>query len=243
MQVNRFYRELKSPLVLSFANANINRSLIVNCLKGQTPHIPDEPNLKLLVSSVEKLNNGRGRAKLHGVSFVYCNYKETGLTSQKLLENIIGQLLAQTETKNLTDECLRNLERWRPELQTGDHETFKNAYQYVAQHFERTFIIVDALDEFAEGESDRERFVAILRSFSLDTDVSILITSRPIADIEELFASDIRIEISASEADLRTFIRERMAVSNHGRLPRIVKNNEALQEQILETVVECAKGM
>ncbi|RPA76753.1 hypothetical protein BJ508DRAFT_213418, partial [Ascobolus immersus RN42] len=176
----------------------------------------------------------------YAVAFVYCNYKELGLNLLTLLGNIIGQILSQVS--DIQQIALNKLERFLPLMRAGQEEAYKSAFRSVSECFSRTFIIVDALDEFSEGDTDRERFIRILRSFCSVADVSILVTSRPIAAIEALFENDTRIEISASEADLAAFIKERLSNSSR-RLQRLTKDNETLQEQILQKVTKSAKGM
>ncbi|RPA76764.1 ankyrin [Ascobolus immersus RN42] len=170
------------------------------------------------------------------VSFAYCNYKESGQSSSRLLGNILGQLIKQLPDVPAEIRLLYHKPPWR----VADLLT---ALKRVLYHLKAAYIVVDALDELGEGESARSEFVTALRKLSSTSDNAfLLVTSRPLADVDELFEEDLRLEIRASEKDLRVFIESRLTNASR-RLRLLINDNNALRQQILGAIVESSDGM
>jgi hypothetical protein len=99
----------------------------------------------------------------------------------------------------------------------------------------RVFIIVDALDECPDDT--REVFLAEIRQL-LPT-ACLLVTSRHIATIENEFQDAARIEVQASNGDMRSYIDAR--IQKEKRLKLCLHKNPDLR--IADIIVEKARGM
>ena len=81
----------------------------------------------------------------------------------------------------------------------------------------------------------------LLMSAQLQPDIYLLVTSRHISTIERDFEKAARVEILASDGDVRRYLEGR--IKKESRLARNVKVDPALQENIINTIAEKAKGM
>lgn len=100
------------------------------------------------------------------------------------------------------------------------------------------FIVVDALDEYCEGESRVQllNFVKALRG----THVRLFATSRPFPDeIMNAFVGASMVEVGASETDLESYLA--LKIKGATRLRAILK--EQLISDVVNTVIEKAQGM
>jgi len=86
-----------------------------------------------------------------------------------------------------------------------------------AQRFSKVFIVVDALDECPEVDGTRARLLAALQT--LQGTFNLLVTSRDLASIAEDFCETKRLDIYASDDDVRKFIQNRIP-----REPRLARH-------------------
>jgi hypothetical protein len=68
-----------------------------------------------------------------------------------------------------------------------------------------------------------------------------LITSRLIPSFEDELFNALKIEIRASDADVKEYLENR--VRNTFRLVRLLKGDVELQATVVESIVKNAKGM
>jgi ankyrin repeat domain-containing protein 50 len=69
----------------------------------------------------------------------------------------------------------------------------------------------------------------------------LFITSRPHVDLEAKFANISRIDISASESDIETYLKDEISTNN--RLSVFAAKDIKLKEDIVKRVSEKATGM
>ena len=111
-------------------------------------------------------------------------------------------------------------------------------------HFEvrrlsTVFIVIDALDECSEDNGTRLTFLDSV--LSLIPHVRLLITSRHIGTIQQELQHEARIEIQATDHDIRAYIRGRCMKER--RLRHNINLDSTLQQSILDSVVHKAQGM
>jgi ankyrin repeat domain-containing protein 50 len=111
--------------------------------------------------------------------------------------------------------------------------------QFEVRRPSKVFIVIDAIDECPESNGIRDSFLAEIRK--LQPTIRLLITSRHIQTIEREFEKAARVEIRASDEDVRRYLERR--IESEGRLVRLVKADPVLQTIIANTIVENAKGM
>jgi hypothetical protein len=97
--------------------------------------------------------------------------------------------------------------------------------------------VIDALDECSEEEKIREQLMTEVRK--LLPSVSLLVTSRDIPDMKPKFTGAARLEIRASDGDIRQYLESRITTE----LAEFLERDKTLQSNILTTIVEKAQGM
>ena len=113
-------------------------------------------------------------------------------------------------------------------------ETFKAT----CEAFERCFIVIDALDE-CENQGHRKEIVRMLKDLPTAS-ISVFVTSRPHShDIKLYFEDSLKIDIAASEADIKQYCCHMIQESvNATELL-----DGALKQQVMDTVASKANGM
>jgi hypothetical protein len=102
------------------------------------------------------------------------------------------------------------------------------------------FIVIDALDECAEGDSTREEVLSVLSN--VQPALRLLITARPhIAEVLNTFKDATRLEIRASEEDIRRYLEGR--TEKEKKLKYHIKKDPTLQGDIMTAIVEKVDGM
>ena len=169
---------------------------------------------------------------------MYCNYKEH---DDQTIVNLIASLLQQLAQRNLAiSENIMALyyrhikKQTRPTL-----DELSKLLQSEARRFSKVFVLIDALDECLGSNGTRDSFIGEIRKLQLNT--HLLVTSRPVLTIEREFEEAARLEIRASDEDVRRYLDSR--INSEGRLLRLVKSDSVLQAAITDTIVENAKGM
>jgi ankyrin repeat domain-containing protein 50 len=115
--------------------------------------------------------------------------------------------------------------------------TWSELLQLEVRRLSKIFIIVDALDECLE--STRDSFLVEIQK--LQPSIHLLVTSRHNITIEPEFKRAARVEIRASDEDVKKYLKDR--IESERQLVRQVRKNPALQETVISTIMENAKGM
>jgi Cdc6-like AAA superfamily ATPase len=170
-----------------------------------------------------------------GVAYVYCNYKsQEDQDTASILKAILRQL-GQSRPSALgpVERLHHKYASRRTRLSLDD--TFSAIRDVVAQ-YPYVFIVVDALDE-CQRET-RHQLLSKLFALQKEADVRLLATSRFVLDVEDALRPAIRLEVKASNEDVRQFV-----VGQIFRLLPDVQRSKALQNLVQERVVEAADGM
>lgn len=102
----------------------------------------------------------------------------------------------------------------------------------------KTFILIDALDEFA-NKSERRHFFLLLRELE-NASVKVFLTSRSNhEDINEHLQQAASIEIIASDYDVRNYLEQKME-ENEAFTKRLTP---PLKKAIVDVITERASGM
>ena len=187
----------------------------------------------IVVDSLQDTFDGENVA----ITCIYFNYKEqTTQTVSELVASLLKQLV---QDRPATSDHIKKFYK-------DHHEARKirpklvdliKALQSEIGMYTRVFIIVDALDECLD--STREQFITMLQS--LARNVNLIVTARPLPTIEQQFLGVNRLEIQANIDDVRKYIKDR--IPRERRLARLINNDWALQEGIVNEVVTKANGM
>ena len=107
------------------------------------------------------------------------------------------------------------------------------------EKFDKVFIVIDALDEYPELEKTQKSFLAEIRG--LLPKVRLMVTSRNIPSIENMFKHDTRLEIRAQEQDVRKFIKSQM--EQRDDLVDLLEGHDDVRSRITSRVLEKTNGM
>jgi hypothetical protein len=147
-------------------------------------------------------------------------------------------------------------DRYKKRDRSGRHENIKldeclELLKLVVASFSEVFVVIDALDECPRTEDSRERenFKGTTRDRFLSAvqtlvpKIHLLVTSRPMPELESVFEGVTQMAVSANEDDVKTYLdaqikRERES----GRLKDLLEVH-GLKEEIVKTVSEKAQGM
>lgn len=167
------------------------------------------------------------------VAFVYFKYDERTIQSNaRIIRDLVKQLLSQAEDMMppaLIDEAFEK--RNKPGFQTS----YQDMLQAAVESFEKVYLVIDALDE-AEL-STRRGLISAIRLLPRDK-VQLLVTSRPIPEIQAQFDGDEIIDIRASDEDITSYARSRLI-----ELPNSVNSSSVLQDEVVRAIVQSTQGM
>ena len=184
------------------------------------------------------------------ISYIYCDYKDRKTqTVVNLISSLVKQMLSQRkdmpqEVKDLYAKHKNGQGSLSPE---EHHELLASLPIY----FQRSFVVVDALDEHISSDDEDD----LTQMTILDTllnhqhrwngskGYTLLFTSRHIGSIQEKLAKCARIEISATDSDIELYLRSRIRQSSKSRFPVKVRDDTTFIDQIVSTLVEKAQGM
>jgi len=173
-----------------------------------------------------------------GIAFAYLSHQER---IQQTPSNIMGSLLKQlVQDRPALCDLLKPLFQKRGGRNTI--LTLKDvsvALEHVIARHRKVFIVIDALDECPKHNGFRDVLLSELGSLSRH--VNLLVTSRSHINIDFDIEGAARLEIQASEADLRKYLWTRITRAN--RPVRFVRPDDELKAKIVETLLGNAQGM
>jgi hypothetical protein len=141
-----------------------------------------------------------------GVSFAYCSHQErTKQTPVTLIVSLLKQLVQ--ERPALCELVMPLYKNHRKYNTSPTLPEVSEALQRITAQYKRVFVVVDALDECQEDYGFRDHLLEELGS--LDSQVSLLLTSCPHISVEYDFERAVPIEIRAREVDLRKYFEQR----------------------------------
>ena len=170
------------------------------------------------------------------ITCIYFSYKEQ---TTQIISELVASLLKQlVQARPATSDHIKKFYKDHHEARTRPKlaDLIKELQSGIGT-YSRVFIVVDALDECLD--SAREVFITTLQS--LAGNVNLMVTARPLPSIEQQFQGVNRLEIQANIDDVRKYIEDR--ICRERRLGRLVSNDWALQESIVNEVVTKASGM
>ncbi|KAF8998291.1 hypothetical protein BDQ17DRAFT_1428571 [Cyathus striatus] len=102
----------------------------------------------------------------------------------------------------------------------------------------RTYLIIDALDEYPEHS--RKGLISHLRELS-SVGLNILITSRNLTDIKTILGNCDSLDIYAHDEDMELYIKHR--IKNSNLLTNVISRKPSLEEDIVTSMIEKADKM
>lgn len=208
---------------------------------------PGKPGAgKTVITSIviDELHHIHRNDRTVGIAYLYCDFRRKH--EQKPLDlflSLLEQLVQQQhqvmgKVKDLFNK--HKLKRTRPTLD----ETFKVLREIIIKTFERTFIIVDAIDECQASNEGRKPFLSLLFNLQDDTSFSLFVTSRFIPNVMKEFERRKETTfqfIRADEEDMQRYLDTHIS-----RLPVFVQSSHRLlgfRDKIKKVITQQADGM
>jgi Cdc6-like AAA superfamily ATPase len=201
------------------------------------PGIPGAGKTMIAGVAVQHLSTTFPSDDKIGVAYVYCNYKDQG--SQNAL-NLLSALLKQLllSRPNFAESIYdiyndHNRQQSRPSL-----DEMCTILRSTCALFSKVFLVVDALDECTNRDGERTSLINQLWDIQEEPNVNVLVTSRFIPDIEQKYISASKLEIRASDHDIKCFVASQIL-----SLPNCIQNDYALKTDVQTRITERSDGM
>ena len=211
------------------------------------PGIPGSGKTIIASLVVDHLTEAKGYNDNVGIAYVYCSYLDQ---YQQTAVNLVGAMLRQLLVKKIEkagDISGEVLSIYQRHSQGRTRPLLRELTDLLVGQlaiYERTYLIIDALDECSEGNGARGMVIDLLRTLSkVGRRCSLLVTSRFSPSIERAFRSEecLVLQIRAENSDVQRFVQAQ--IETNWRTAQALKRKPHLQETIVEAVVEQAEGM
>jgi hypothetical protein len=169
-----------------------------------------------------------------GLAYIYFSYKSQSRGLLDLLCAILKQLAAKKEA---IAELIQRLydEHWKKNTRPSVDRIFETLKSACAL-YSRVYLVIDALDE-----AHNDQCIPLghkLEDLREKIDLHLLVTSRFIPVIEHWFASVPKLEIRASNEDVRCYVASQVT-----HLPSCIQNSEELKMLVSTKISEAVDGM
>ncbi|KAL8670031.1 MAG: hypothetical protein Q9168_005406 [Polycauliona sp. 1 TL-2023] len=210
--------------------SGLNRKL---CCTG----IPGAGKSILASVIVDFLQKRRTTTSAIGIAVLYCNFKEKeSQTFENLLAGACAQL-AYDMSGPLPVALTTSYESHSEKKTKPVYKEIVAILEEVVCCIDTGYIVVDAMDECSEEIRND-----VLTTFeALPDKIRLLITTRHVDDLIHRYRNCPRIEIRATDSDLKKYIETR--IENNKNLARYVLKKPSLRYDIYEGVAFKANGM
>jgi hypothetical protein len=165
-----------------------------------------------------------------GIAYLYCDYKD-----QQPCLDLVGSLIRQLVEQNV--DLTEQVSKLFDSKESPTLNDYRHFLLSLCGKFRRTYVLVDALDECSVKV--RTSFIPILKGLE-EASVRLFVTSRPNPeDIKVHFQEAPRIDIRATDKDIRLYEQERMNANEtfRERIPEVHFG------EIVEAITKRASGM
>jgi hypothetical protein len=173
-------------------------------------------------------------------TFYYCEYNERNdQTVVNLLSSLLQQLLHQLPNQNLPPDLvsLYNLHKRYDTRPTVSQ--IKAIFEKETSRLDKVYVILDALDEYAESYEEALEVVSTIRSLS--SRIKLLCTSRSSAVFDSYFEGCAALKVSAKKDDIEAYLTSHL--QKHHRLTKHVRADPKLKDDIVNTISNECRGM
>ena len=205
------------------------------------PGIPGSGKTMLTSIVVDKLITDFRENGEIGIAYLYCNFQwKDRQSAGDLLASVLRQLVQGRPTlpQNLKSLHGRHkVQKTRPSF-----DEILNALHSVASEYTRVFVVIDALDECQASDGCRDRVLTEMFALQAKCEASLFATSRDIPEINARFKESMRVEIIASDDDVRRYIEGH--IDHHmpplrGQIEKVPQ----LKEEIVTGIITAVQGM
>jgi Cdc6-like AAA superfamily ATPase len=198
---------------------------------------------KLVAHVVDSLQN---RPADEALAYFYCNRNEEARRKpSNILKSFVKQLSILHHDKGRLHGSL--VEKYQEKYRSGfasahlSDEEAKDLLSRMAQSYQRTILVVDALDECEE--TSRLKLITIFNQLIEEvSQIKILISSRRDVDIKRKLETKTNLEIDATknEEDIKKFVLARL---DEDAADRAIPFSDSLRGEIVDTLFKKSLGM
>ena len=200
------------------------------------PGIPGAGKTFLSSIVVHDLQERYKGDKYTRILYLYFNHKQREAQNiDNLMRGLLRQLLQSCSI--LPHEIKRLYDRHKPKGTLPSLEELSLSISAALHDCSRAYIIIDALDECVDG---RTRFMLMkeIHAIQVNHTLNVFTTSRPIPEVIAEVQWTSRLEIRATDSDVRRYL-----VNHMTDLPACVQKSQTLQTLITTEVTNVADGM
>ena len=171
------------------------------------------------------------------IVYFYFDYRDQQTqTPPYFLASLLRQIAARSKP---LPQFLHDLyDRFREEQPQHLMPELREAFRAMCEICEKCFIIIDALDE-CKHQAHRREIVQFLKSLPT-TKTRVFVTSRLHAhDIKEHFEDALRVEVEASENDIKRYCS--CMIEQSTSAAELISG--PLRQQVIDTIASKAHGM
>ena len=197
----------------------------------------------VVILTLKAMSNSQIFKSPTSVAYLFCNHQDQ---EHQTLLNLYACLLKQLyrDAKSVPRTLFEIWDKSRNFNNLMEEDARSHLRNFFSAHLSSTrlFIVIDALDELNDG-SVIKTLISELKTFQREADnnsarFNLMITSRPIPQIEDLFSNDYQVKIITNDQDIRVYVKGHIQ-----DLAPCVQRNSELQEEIKKKVIERASGM
>jgi hypothetical protein len=201
------------------------------------PGIPGAGKTMMSAITIDYLHRTVGWCDDIAVAYLFCSYKaQADQSASSLLTALLKQLVqSRPEIAALVTHIYDNHSKQnsRPSI-----DEIIRILLSICSNYTTVYVIVDALDECSDRDGTRGRLINTLRELQSRIDLRLFFTSRFIPETTQKFQSDLRLEVRASEVDVRRFVAGQIP-----RLPNCIRDNDDLKRTVENEIVNAVDGM
>ena len=174
------------------------------------------------------------------VVYYYCDYSEQqAQTPEHLARSILRQICATRTSMPSSVMEFHNETRNSPKDETWFQE-LENRLRRVLATFTTCYLVIDAFDETEPLTQRAGLFNVIQNIRSVSANIKVFATTRPhLTNLDDIFIQPTRIQVSASEEDLRHYLGG--MIDKHPDADDIL--DMSLRQEILDKLCQNANGM
>ena len=205
------------------------------------PGIPGSGKTMLTSIVVDKLMTDFRENGDIGIAYLYCNFQwKDRQSTEDLLSSVLRQLAQGRPT---LPQSLKSLHDRHRHLGTRpSFDEISNALHSVASEYTRIFVVIDALDECQASGGCRDRVLTGIFALQARCEANLFATSRYIPEITTRFNESPRVEIRASDDDVRRYIEGH--IDRH--MPPLrgqIEKAPQLKDEIITGIITAVQGM
>ncbi|CAD6584844.1 MAG: hypothetical protein ASARMPREDX12_001771 [Alectoria sarmentosa] len=184
------------------------------------------------------------------ISYIYCDYKDRKTqTTVNLISSLVKQMILQQS--DMPKDVIDLYTKHGNGQSSLSLEDLSRLLSSLSNHFRRSFILVDALDEHFVNDDEENAMQLTLLDILLNLQqkrrdsrgCTLFFTSRENGLIQERLAGCVRLDIRAAGSDIELYSRSRIHDPSKFRFANNVRDDVDLGNQIVSGLVEKAQGM